>query len=267
MRIFLGLACSLFVLLIAQTGRAADLFLVHARVYPSPEAAPLENATIVLQNKRIASVSLPASANPVEIARGATVIDCAGMSVTAGLWNSHVHILPVNLLHSQQKTNAQLSSALQEMFTRWGFTKVFDLASTLANTNAIRTRVAAGSVSGPLILTVGEPFFPLHGIPVYVRAYLEQNDIAFPNDPTTASAVQRVRQQIHNGVNGIKIFAGSIQQDDVLIMPLDRAKAIVEEAHRLGRPVFAHPSNRAGVEVALNSGVDVLAHVTSDDQP
>jgi imidazolonepropionase-like amidohydrolase len=52
----------------------------------------------------------------------------------------------------------------------------------------------------------------------------------------------------------------------VLPMPLERAQAIVAEAQRLDRRVFAHPSNLAGVELALDSGVDVLAHVTSDDQ-
>jgi imidazolonepropionase-like amidohydrolase len=43
-------------------------------------------------------------------------------------------------------------------------------------------------------------------------------------------------------------------------MPTDIAKAIVSEAHRAGKPVFAHPSNAEGIEVAIQSGVDVLAH-------
>ena len=67
-----------------------------------------------------------------------------------------------------------------------------------------------------------------------------------------------MRQQIRNGADGIKIFAGSIEADGILIMPLDLAKAIVEEAHRESKPVFAHPSNKEGVEVALESGVDIL---------
>ena len=50
-------------------------------------------------------------------------------------------------------------------------------------------------------------------------------------------------------------------------MPLDIASAVVREAHRAGKPAFAHPSNTAGVEVAIRSGVDVLAHTAPDAGP
>ena len=256
---------AVFVLAGAASAQASDLVLEHARVYPSPDAPVLENATIVVHDGRIASVTQPASGHPAPVPRGATVLDCSGMSVTAGLWNSHVHILPVNLLHADHKSDAELTSALQEMLTRWGFTTVFDIASVLANTENIRNRIGSGEVLGPRILTVGEPFFPPHGVPIYVQQYLEDNHIDLPDDPTTEAAVARVRRQIRDGADGVKIFAGSIQKNDVLVIPLERAQAIVTEAHRLGRPVFAHPSNEAGLEVALKSGVDVLAHVTSED--
>lgn len=256
----------LLAILAASPVNAADLVLTHARVYPSPEAAPLEDATVVLHDGRIASV-LQSNSNPgVAASNSAQVLDCTGMSITAGLWNSHVHILPVQLLHADEKTGAELTRALQAMLTRWGFTTVFDVASILANTNNIRTRIAAGEILGPRILTTGEPFFPAHGVPSYVKGYLEHNRITLPDDPTTAAAVQRVRRQVHDGADGIKIFAGSIEGDDVLLMPLERAQAIVAEAHHLNRLVFAHPSNLAGIQIALDSGVDVLAHVTSDDR-
>ncbi len=38
------------------------------------------------------------------------------------------------------------------------------------------------------------------------------------------------------------------------------AKAAVDVAHAQGKPVFAHPQNRIGVDVVLAAGVDVLAH-------
>lgn len=260
-------ACLLYLLVGFAPAQASDLVLLHARVYTAPDAAPLEDATIQVHDDRIASLSQLHSGGAARMPRGATIIDCTGMSVTAGLWNNHVHILPVDFLHADQKTGTQLTSALQEMLTRWGFTTVFDIASILANTNNIRTRIGGGEILGPRILTVGEPFFPENGVPIYVQGYLEQNHITLPDDLTTAAAVERVRRQIHDGANGIKIFAGSIEPDHVLMMPLERAQAIVQEAHRLHRPVFAHPSNLAGVDIAVNSGVDVLAHVTSDDQP
>jgi len=257
-------AAALHILLAPVTfAQTPALVLTHARVYPSPDARPMEDATIVVEHGRIASLST----RPVRLPRGATVIDCTGLSVTAGLWNSHVHLLPVKFLHADAKTDAELTAAFQEMLTGWGFTTVFDIASMLDNVNEMRHRIADGKVLGPRILTVGEPFFPQHGVPVYVSGYLEQQHITLPDDATTEDAVERVRKQIGGGADGVKIFAGSIQAGSVLMFPLERAKAIVVEAHRLNRPVFAHPTNLAGLEIALDSGVDVLAHVTSDDQP
>ena len=257
---FLQLACGM------TCAHAADLVLTHARVYPAPGVAPLEDAIVVVREGRVASLRKSSSTAAMPDPRTAAVIDCTGMTVTAGLWNSHVHILPVELLHAEVKTGPQLTAALQEMLTRWGFTTVFDIASILANTNAIRTRIASGEILGPRILTTGEPFFPVHGVPSYVSRYLDDNRIILPDDPTTAAAVERVQREIREGADGIKIFAGSIEGDSVLLMPLDRARAIVKEAHRLHRPVFVHPSNLAGIDIALDSGADVLAHVTSDEE-
>jgi imidazolonepropionase-like amidohydrolase len=151
------------------------------------------------------------------------------------------------------------------MLTGWGFTTVFDISSVLANTENMRRRIDAGEILGPRILTTGEPFFPPNGVPVYVKGYLEQNHISLPDDATTADAVDRVRREVRDGADGVKIFAGSIQPGSVLMMPLDRAQAIVKEAHSLHRPVFVHPTNLAGLEIALKSGADVLAHVTSQE--
>lgn len=257
--------------IVAMTGlpaAASDVVLVHARVYAAPGAEPMENATVVVHDGRIVSLSTPKTGGSVRTPRGAEVINCTGLSVTAGLWNSHVHLLPVKFLHADAKSDGELTAAFQEMLTGWGFTTVFDIASMLDNVNGMRRRIAGGKVLGPRILTVGEPFFPRQGIPVYVSGYLEQNHITLPDDATTDDAVARVRRQIAGGADGVKLFAGSIQADNVLLFPLERAKAIVGEAHRLNRPAFAHPTNLAGLEIALNSGVDVLAHVTSEvDEP
>jgi imidazolonepropionase-like amidohydrolase len=41
---------------------------------------------------------------------------------------------------------------------------------------------------------------------------------------------------------------------------------IVAEAHHAGKPVFAHVSNDQGIEVAIESGVDIQAHTTPSDE-
>jgi imidazolonepropionase-like amidohydrolase len=250
----------LLALLSAQPVPASDLALVRAKVYLSPTDPPIENATILVHNGRITAVGPSATTKPPRFARAVTVIDCKDMVVTAGFWNSHVHIFTPGLLHSEKLSSAELSSQLEAMLTRWGFTTVFDIASVLDNTNSIRRRIDSGEVRGPRILSVGEPFYGKGGTPVYIKGFLEENHISLPEVDSIPQAVEGVRQHILKGADGIKIFAGSIQSDGVLVMPEDLAAAIVAEAHRAGKPVFAHPSNTEGLEVALKSGVDVLAH-------
>jgi len=260
-RFFVLLLSALFV---CGSARASDLALVGAKIYPSPTEQPIENGSILIRDGRIVSVG-PAAV--VKIPRGATIIDCKDLVITAGLWNSHVHILTPGLLHAEKLSSQQITSQLEEMLTRWGFTTVFDIASVLENTNLIRRRIETGEVQGPRILTVGEPFWAKGGTPIYVKGFLEANHISIPDVESSAQGVERVRQQIHHGADGVKIFAGSVEQNSILIMPVDLAKAIVAEAHREGKPVFAHPSNQQGIEVSLQSGVDILAHTTPEGGP
>ena len=245
------------------SGSESGLALVGAKIYLSPSEPPIENGTILVNGGRIASVGPAAE---IKVPRGTTVIDCKGLVVTAGFWNSHVHILLPGLLHAENLSSAQIASQLQEMLTRWGFTTVFDIASVLQNTNLIRHRIESGEVKGPRILTVGEPFWVKGGTPIYVKAFLEANHITIPEVESAAQAKERVQQQVHDGADGIKIFANSIESDGILTMPQDMAQAIAAEAHRAGKPVFAHVSNNQGIEVALKSGVDILAHTTPSDE-
>jgi len=237
---------------------------VGARIYPSPTEQAIEDGTILVHEGKISDVG---PSNAVEVPRGATVADCRGLVVTAGFWNSHVHILTAELLHADNLSAGQLTLQLQQMLTRRGFTTVFDVASVLNNTALIRRRIESGEVQGPRILTVGEPFWTKGGTPIYAKGFLEANHINIPDVESSAQGTERVRQQIRDGADGVKIFTGSIQQDGVLIMPDDVVKGIVSEAHRAGKPVFAHPSNAAGIEVAIRSGVGILAHPATQEIP
>ena len=170
----------------------SDLALVGAKIYLSPFEPPIENGTILVHDGHIASVGLVAK---IKVPRGTTVIDCKGLVVTAGFWNSHVHILLPGLLHAENLSSGQITSQLQEMLTRWGFTTVFDIASVLKNTNLIRHRIESDDVKGPRILTVGEPFWVKGGTPIYVKGFLDANHISIPEVESAAQAKERVRQQ------------------------------------------------------------------------
>jgi imidazolonepropionase-like amidohydrolase len=205
-------------------------------------------------------------ARSVRIPADATQIDCKSFTVTAGFWNSHVHILTPALLHVKQPSAAELNAELERMFGRWGFTTVFDIGSALDNTLALRRRIDNGELRGPHTLTAGEPVWTIE--PVYVRAFLLENHIRIPDIKTPDEAIALVRDHFEKGANGIKLFTGSYQGGEkVANLPLPVAKAAVEEAHKHAMPVFAHPQNLAGVEIAIDSGVDVLAHTVPQSPP
>jgi imidazolonepropionase-like amidohydrolase len=253
-------------MILAQTTIAADLALTHGRIYTSPDAKPIADGTLLIHDGLIQRVG-PAGA--VSVPRDANVIDLHGAVVTAGFWNSHVHFLPPPLLNAEKRSGAEITPIITQMLTRWGFTTIFDIASSLSNTLTIRRRVEAGEIAGPAILTVGDPFFPEDGTPIYVKQFMKDN--GFPNEEITnlPAAVARVHRQIHEGADGVKLFAGAIVGGEVgvLPMPLDQAKALVAAAHADGKPVFAHPTNLDGLNVAIESGVDILAHTTPDGGP
>ena len=152
----------LWVFFACDLSHASDLALVGAKIYPSPTEPPIENGAILVHDERILVVGPSAT---IRVPPHATVIDCTGLVVTAGFWNSHVHIFTPGLLHAEKLSSEQLTSQLEVMLTRWGFTTVFDIASVLKNTTVIRHRIEGGEVKGPRIVTVGEPFWDKGGTP------------------------------------------------------------------------------------------------------
>ena len=237
---------------------AEDLALVGGKIYLSPTEAPIESGTIVAHDGLVSAVGTSAE---VKIPAGAATVDCRGLVVTAGFWNSHVHILTQGLMGGEKLPADKVSAQLEQMLSRWGFTTVFDIASVLDNTLGIRRRIASGEVRGPKILTVGDPFYPKGGTPIYVKGFLESNHIPSCEVESAEQAITRVRRQLASGADGVKIFAASFAGGGKIEpMPQAIATAIVTEAHRSGKPVFAHPSNMEGIEIAVRSGVDVLAH-------
>lgn len=233
-----------------------DLALVGAKIYPSATAPPIDDGTVIIHGGRIQAVGAAAT---IRIPAGTTMLDCKGLVVTAGFWNNHVHVLTPTLLEARDSGATGLQQELDGLFNRWGFTTVFDLGSVLDNTLALKHRIESGELRGPRILTTGEPIWTIE--PVYIRDFVEAHHLSFPNSTTSEQALALVQDHVAKGANGIKLFTGSYQGDGkVAALPLAIARAAVTEAHRHKLPVFAHPQDANGVDVAVDSGVDVLAH-------
>jgi imidazolonepropionase-like amidohydrolase len=246
-----------------QAPKSSPLALVGGRVFRAPDVAPLDDAVVIVDNGRIVSVGPRAGA---QVPAGARTIDCSGLFVTAGFQNSHVHFSDPRWFDSASLPAARLGAELDAMLTRYGFTTVVDTASLLENTLTLRRRIESGEIAGPRILTAGLALYPPNGVPYYVRNEVPPEVLELLPQPATADeAMAIVRRQTTGGADIVKLFVGSwVERGKVLPMPQEIASAATAEAHRHGALVFVHPSNGAGLEVALRAGVDVLAHAVED---
>jgi imidazolonepropionase-like amidohydrolase len=261
--LLLGLLALLAAPLAFSRGPEPALALVGARIYPAPAAAPILDGTVVLSGGKIAAVGPRAG---VAIPAGAQELDCKGLVLTAGFQNSHVHFTEDKWAGAGSQPASVLAGHLQAMLTRYGFTTVVDTASSLENTAALRRRVGSGEVPGPRIFTAGEGLYPPEGIPYYLKTTLPAVVLSqLPQPRSPQQAVDVVENHVRGGSDIIKLFTGSwVKRGTVLPMPEEIATAAAAAAHRHGKLVFSHPSNLAGLEVAIRAHVDVLAHVLDD---
>lgn len=115
----------------------------------------------MLAGGRITAVGRRAS---IAVPAGAAVVDVAGLVITAGFQNSHVHFTDMTRWADAGKQPAgTLTNHLREMVTRYGFTTVVDTASDLDNTTALRRRIESAEVLGPRVLTAGFAIYPPDG--------------------------------------------------------------------------------------------------------
>lgn len=252
---------SLLISLLPTHGIAADLAIVGAKIYPSPTSGVIEKGVLIIRDGQIQAIG-PIS--KVRIPKRATVINATGKTITAGFWNSHVHLTSPSMANADGIPANSLSHQLEQMLSRWGFTSVFDLGSGLENTNAIRRRITVGDVRGPTILTTASPFYPNGGTPVYLRQFFKENNIPSNEIGTLDAALVREHAQLKNEADGVKLFTGAIVGGEIGVVPLlqDIATPLAKVAHQNRKPVFSHASNALGLEIAIQSGVDIIAHTT-----
>jgi imidazolonepropionase-like amidohydrolase len=233
--------------------------LLNARIYRSPEAAPLDSGVILISRGVITAVG---SGPSVKIPPNASMVDCSGAVILPGFWNSHVHFTEPHWAGADTLPASALTTRLQNMLTRYGFVRVLDTGSPLQNTLALRRRIDRGEVFGPAIRTTGPGFVPRGATPFYILPD------RLPELDSPADATARVAARIREGAGAIKLFTGSFASPTRIVpLPVSVVRAATDEAHRQHRLVVAHPSNDAGLAAALDGGVDVLAHTSPDGGP
>lgn len=253
-------ALALLALFLSIVAHAQDLAITHATIYASPEAAPLSDATVVIRRGVVVEVG-----EHLRTPKGIKTISCQGCVVLAGFWNTHVHFMEPKWDDAAHQPAEKLTRQMSAMVTHSGFTTVVDTGSDGENTIALRRRVESGELAGPRILTAGIPIFPARALPFYLadlppklKAKLGQ-----PETPEEAAAFVDKNRAAESDI--VKLFTGSIvRPDHITPMQVGIARAAVDEAHRHQQLVFSHASNLEGTQVAIDAGVDVLAHTPEE---
>ena len=228
----------------------------------------LSGQAIVIEGDKIVSVGPDADA---KLSPATQTIDLPNATVLPGLIDAHTHLTfdPANLgyesLGISYPREALIGARNARITLEAGFTTVRNVGAGGYSDVALRDAINAGDVPGPRMLVSG----PALGI---TGGHCDDNLLA-PQFHATELGVadgvdavrHKVRENIKYGADLIKICAtGGVMSkgDDPNASQYTREemKAIVEEAHRLGRKVAAHAHGAEGVSWASDAGVDSIEH-------
>ena len=250
-------------------GQRADptkqgLALVGGTIYVTPTDEPIRNGVILIQDGKISAVGNKAS---LRVPPNFPVLDCSGNTITAGFWNSHVHFFERKWANAAAIPAPELTRQLQEMFTRYGFTSVFDTGSPWENTLRIRERIESGEALGPRIRSTGEVLIAPGATPAdNILGTLGDMPLRNLEVTSAAEAKEASKKLLGMGVDGIKVH---LQPPPPAKPPFPGAgiQAAVTLAHDVKKPVFVHPNSGADVIAAIQAGVDIIAHTTPQTGP
>jgi dihydroorotase-like cyclic amidohydrolase len=121
------------------------LALTGGTVYVSPTHDAVRDGVVLIEREKIAAVG---PSRLVPIPSGSATLDCSGLTIAAGLWNSHVHFFECKWAEVATIPAHELNRQLAMMLTRYGFTSVFDIGSMWENTRQLRARIESGEVCG-----------------------------------------------------------------------------------------------------------------------
>jgi len=243
--------------------------MVHAgKLLDVRSGKTLADQAIVIEAGKIVSVSPFSQAKR---ASGDRLIDLSAATVLPGLTDAHTHLTgnpqdagPQALGISLPR--ATLTGARNARITlEAGFTTVRNVGAEGYSDVALRDAIDAGDVPGPRMLVSGPPL----GI---TGGHCDENFLPFDfhySAEGVADGVEgvqhKVRETIKYGADLIKICAtgGVLSHGDnpqASQYTLEEMKAIVADAHRLGRKVAAHAHGAQGILWASQAGVDSIEH-------
>jgi imidazolonepropionase-like amidohydrolase len=242
--------------------------VIHAgRLLDVKTGKTLSNQTIIIQGDRISQVG---GIRDQLLPRDATVIELPDATVLPGLIDAHTHLtmnpnFGYSMLANSTARQALIGAHNARVTLEAGFTTVRNVGAFNYSDVALRDAINAGDVPGPRMLVSGPPLSITGG-------HCDNNLLPFEDhatNPGVADGVEAVqhktREIIKYGADLIKICAtgGVLSHGDnpqASQYTLEEMKAIVADAHRLGRKVAAHAHGAQGIVWAAQAGVDSIEH-------
>lgn len=229
-------ATSLLAIVSGQT--PTTIALTGARVIDGTGAAPIEAATVVINNGSIQAVG---RSGAVQIPANVTRVDVSGKTIIPGLINAHGHL---SIGDEALPPGDQIVSQLR-LYADYGITTVHSLGDDGIESVKVRdsqtdaTRDGARSyVSGPSLTQL------LRG-------------------KTIEDARQLVDLQADRKVDIIKFHVDGAPGAANRLAP-EMYRAIIDQAHKRSLRTAAHVYYLADAKGLVDAGVDVLAHSIRD---
>ena len=240
--------------------------LWNGRVFDPETGETTERRVITIEGDTIVSVDEVAGDPP----DGAH--DLAGATVLPGLIDAHVHVAsdtsrspgfgPPPIQHGEPPRPPALGhyilAATADRLLRSGFTTVRDVGAYDDEVLVLRAAIDTELVPGPRVYTCGRIISATGpGGEIFRSMYREADG---PWEMRKA-----VREQLKRGAEFVKFMATGarsvvLEDPEPPQMTLEEMRAIVDEAHRMGKRVAAHAEGLEGARLALEAGADTIEH-------
>ncbi|GJI89453.1 Xaa-Pro dipeptidase [Duganella hordei] len=228
--------------------------------------ALVDNAVVLISGERIT-----AAGSKLAIPAGAQIIDLGNKTLLPGLIDMHTHLTgdPQDSGYSivaKSIPRVTLTGAKNARITlQAGFTTVRDVGADGYADIGLRDAINDGDVPGPRMAASGPPLSITGGHCDDTMHAPEYKITALGVADGVDEALKVTRRNIKYGADVIKICAtGGVLSfgDDPRTSQytLEELKAIISDAHRLGRKAAAHAHGGDGIKLAVLAGVDSIEH-------
>ena len=259
----------LIALLALSVAQAESLIIRNVQIISGDKPQALAKQDLLINNGRIQAIGK-------NLGHADKVINAQGQYLIPGLIDTHVHLDGVpGYVGDDPKDEAMLSETKKQIprsYLYFGFTTVLDLAGDDGSITKWNAQALAPKAyyCAPVIIPNGYPASWLDKdaqftVPSsqYMLFDPQQPNVHPDNFLREAHSPQAVVQLAKkNGANCIKVFyeTGFGPKKNLPVPSVALIQAVVEQAKKLGLPVYLHGNSQDAYEFALKTGITTLVH-------